>query len=208
MAMLISVGTGFLNKRPLALAGLVCAALLGTGCVELTPAEKATLGLPPELLKPPVSALEAARAQASSGTASQQTDPVLLNSLFDLLEKSDKIRPDLSKVSGTPFEELLNVGSPAAFQLRNRYLYPGVPLAEALAQKSDPALRERLVQSARWEHPEVRTTALIALARLQDDQDEHTLHEAMAHRDPAVRFGGHAGADRDLHADGRGRSGA
>lgn len=175
-----------------ALLGLfLIIALLGTGCVELTPAEKAALNLPPELLKPPVSAIEAKRAAEASreDARAPKTDPVILNSLFELLEKSDKIRPDISKVSGTPFEELLNVGSPAAFQLRNRYLYPGVPLAEALAQDSDPSLRERLVQLARWEHPEVRSTALIALARLGDDQDEHTLHEAMAHRDPAVRFG-------------------
>ncbi len=164
------------------------AAALSAGCVELTPAEKAALNLPPELLKPPVSALDAAK-HAAAGGAAAPTDPVILNALFDLLEKSDKIRPDISKVSGTPFEGLLNVGSPAAFQLRNRYLYPGVPLAEALAEGLDPSLRERLVTLARWEHPEVRSTALIALARLKDDADEQTLHEAMAHRDPAVRFG-------------------
>ena len=96
----------------------------------------------------------------------------------------------MTNMAGTPFEELLSVGSPAGFQLRNRYLNPGVPLAEALAQDSDPALRERLNSLARWERSaEVRATALIALSRLKDEKDERTLHEAMAHRDPAVRFG-------------------
>lgn len=164
----------------------LAAAFLGAGCVELTPAEKAKLDLPPELLAPPKSTIG---TWASTPTA-RGTDPVILNSLFELLARSDKIRPDLAAVAGTPFEELLKVGSPAGFQLRNRYLHPGVPLAEALAVENDPALRERLVQLARWDQSaEVRSTALIALARLKDDKDEATLHEALAHRDAAVRFG-------------------
>lgn len=169
----------------LMLRALFAAALLGTGCVELTPAEKAGLNLPPELLTPPPGvAVDSATAVVS------KIDAVVLNSLFELLEKSDRIRPDISKLAGTPFEELLSVGSPAGFQLRNRYLNPGVPLAEALAQDSDPALRERLNSLARWERSaEVRATALVALARLKDEKDERTLHEALAHRDPAVRFG-------------------
>ncbi len=60
----------------------------------------------------------------------------------------------------------------------------------ALAQDPDPALRERLVRLARWERSaEVRGTALVALARLKDLKDERTLNEALAHTDPAVRFG-------------------
>ncbi|MBI3297348.1 MAG: HEAT repeat domain-containing protein [Elusimicrobia bacterium] len=162
------------------------AALLLAGCVELTPAEKAALNLPPELLQPPRVQI----GDPAPGGPAPKTDPLIVNSLFDLLEKSDDMRPNIANLAGTPFEELLSVGSPAAFQLRNRYLHPGVPLAEALALDPDPAFRERLETLARWERSdEVRGTALVALARLKDSKDERILHEAMAHRKPAVRFG-------------------
>lgn len=174
------------------LAGLVAAALMSAGCAELSPEEIAKLGLPPEVLPAPKVRI-GDPMPGSTGTAAgpvAKSDPAILNTLFELLEKSDRIRPDLSKMAGTPFEELLKVGSPDGFRLRNRYLNPGVSLAEALALNPDPALRERLVNAARWDRAaEVRGTALVALARLKDARDEHTLNEALAHHDAAVRFG-------------------
>lgn len=177
------------------LAGLVAVALLASACAELSPEEIAKLGLPPEVLPAPKVRI-GDPMPGSTGTvvgtpvAVPKSDPAILNTLFELLEKSDRIRPDLSQVAGTPFEELLKVGSPDGFRLRNRYLNPGVPLAEALALNPDPALRERLVNAARWDRSaEVRGTALVALARLKDARDEHTLNEALAHHDAAVRFG-------------------
>lgn len=185
--------------------GLLAAALLGSGCVTLTPEELAALEIPPHALPDPPKvrigdtiavpgSTPTASGQAASGQAASEpaprADPAVLNALFELLEKSDRIRPDMTNIAKTPFEELLSVGSPEGFRLRNRYLNPGVPLAEALAQDPDPALRERLVRLARWERSaEVRGTALVALARLKDLQDERTLNEALAHSDPAVRFG-------------------
>lgn len=183
------------TPAPLAFA-LLAAALAASGCVSLTPEEIAALDIPPHALPTPPAVRIGDPVAVPGSTAAvaaapvPRADPAVLNALFELLEKSDKIRPDLKAVSGTPFEELLKVGSPDGFRLRNRYLNPGVPLAEALAQDPDPALRERLVRLARWERSaEVRATALIALARLKDLQDERTLNEALAHSDPAVRFG-------------------
>ncbi|TBR26126.1 HEAT repeat domain-containing protein [bacterium] len=183
-----------MRKLPLLAVLLSAAALLGSGCAELSPEEIAKLGLPPEVLPtPPKVRIGDSMDVLTSSSAPQavpKADPAVLSALFELLEKSDSIRPDLKAVAGTPFEELLKVGSPDGFRLRNRYLYPGVPLAEALAADPDPALRERLVRLARWERSaEVRATALIALARLKDLQDERVLNEALAHHDPAVRFG-------------------
>jgi HEAT repeat protein len=178
------------------LLGLLAAALAASGCVSLTPEEIAALDIPAHALPAPPKARIGDAVAVPGSTAAvaaapvPRADPAVLNALFELLEKSDRIRPDLKAVAGTPFEELLKVGSPDGFRLRNRYLNPGVPLAEALAQDPDPALRERLVRLARWERSaEVRATALIALARLKDLQDERTLNEALAHSDPAVRFG-------------------
>lgn len=187
-------------RRPTAslFAGLLAAVFVGAGCVALTPEEIATLNLPPEVLPAPpkVKIGDTVAVPGSTPTAAAaaepvpRADPAVLNALFELLEKSDAIRPSVAAAAGTPFEEVLKAGSPDGFRLRNRYLNPGVPLAEALAADPDPALRERLVRLARWERSaEVRGTALVALARLKDLADERTLNEALAHRDPAVRFG-------------------
>lgn len=150
------------------------------GCVELTIKQQAELGIPPSTVI----------GASGPRTELTGTDPFILNTLFDLLKISDRIKPDLSKVSGTPFGELLGVGSPNGYALRNRHLHPGVPLAEALAQKKDPAMHARLVELARWERSdEVRSTALVALALMQNEKDHHIFQEAVAHLNSSVRFG-------------------
>ncbi|PCI37636.1 MAG: hypothetical protein COB53_06020 [Elusimicrobia bacterium] len=174
--------------KPWSLLLVVFFALLG-GCRELTLEEQAELNIPPQNRVPP----KYLRTEAGkpSSVELSTTDPVILNALFELLEKSDKIGAKVSKLEGSAFEELLSVGSPNAYLLRNRYLNPGVMLALALAEDPDPALRSRLVEYARWERSmDVRSTALTALARMQNLEDERSLHEAMSHLNPIVRFGG------------------
>ncbi len=174
-----------MKPRSLLLVGFF--ALLG-GCRELTLEEQANLNIPPQNRVAP-KYLRTDQA-TTPGVELSTTDPVILNALFELLEKSDTIGADVSKLEGSAFEDLLKVGSPAAYLLRNRYLNPGVALAQALAQDPDPALRSRLVEYARWERSmDVRSTALVALAQTRDLKDERTLHEAMAHLNPVVRFG-------------------
>ena len=168
---------------------LIGALALFGGCRELTLEEQADLNIPPQNRVPPkyLRTDPAAMPRADLST----TDPAILNALFELLEKSDTIGADIGNLEGSAFADLLSVGSPKAYQLRSRYLNPGVPLAQALAQDPDPALRSRLVEYARWERSmEVRSTALIALAQLRDLKDERALHEAMSHLNPIVRFGG------------------
>ncbi|MFH2202289.1 MAG: HEAT repeat domain-containing protein [Elusimicrobiota bacterium] len=160
---------------------LAGAAALGLclGCVELPVDPNAPIFLPGA--PPPPKSLS-------------ETDPQILNALVDVLERVDKIKPDigLCDESATPaaFCEILKVGSPIGYQLRNRYLNPGVAVAEALARDPDEALRKRLVEMARWaREPEVRTTALIGLARFHNPEDYAVFHEAVAHNHPAIRFG-------------------
>ena len=143
---------------------------------------------------PPTAQAPAAPPAAASGPAPargpRRTDPQLTNALVDLFERKDRHRVDLSKSEGTPLGEILKVGSPVGYQLRNRFLNIGVPLAEALSRNDDPVFREKLVTLARWDKDgETRAAALVALARAGLPKDAAVFSEALVHLDPAVRFG-------------------
>lgn len=119
-----------------------------------------------------------------------KTDAQITNALVDLLENKDRYRIDLSKAEGTPIGEILTVGSPIGYSLRNRYLNIGVPIAEALSRDTDPVFREKLVTLARWDqNAETRAAALVAVAQSQDLRDLDIFREALVHLNPAVRFG-------------------
>lgn len=131
-------------------------------------------------------------APGRQGAASDRpirTDPQILNALIDTLEKADRIRVDVSQSEGTPLGDILRVGSPIGYELRNRFLNPGVPIAEALSRQSDPDFRSKLVTMARWDSaPETRSAALVALAQAEDPAHLPIFNEALVHLNPAVRF--------------------
>jgi HEAT repeat protein len=90
---------------------------------------------------------------------------------------------------GTPIGDILSLGSPIGYEMRNRYLNIGVPLADAFSASSDPTFREQLVQIARWDaNAESRANALIAVARAHEYGDMQIFNEALVHIDPGVRF--------------------
>ncbi len=143
---------------------------------------------------PPKGAPVEAPAAGSTGvekTGPIKTDPAISSALVDLLQNKDKAGVDLSNAQGTPLGDLLTIGSPVGYQLRNRYLNIGVPLAEGLSRdNSDPDLRSKLVELARWDrNAEVRSAGLLALAKTQDVRDLDVFREALVNVDPAVRFG-------------------
>ena len=142
---------------------------------------------------PPKPAPVEAPAPGATGVENKgpiKTDPAITTMLVDLLENQDKETVDLTNVQGTPLGDLLTVGSPVGYQLRNRYLNIGVPLAQALSRDTDPDLRSKLVELARWDRDaEVRSAGLISLAKTQDVRDLDILREALVNVDPAVRFG-------------------
>ena len=116
-------------------------------------------------------------------------DAQITNTLVDLIERKDKARVDLANVQGTPLGEILSVGSPIGFQLRNRFLNIGVPLSEASSRNADPVFRQKLIELARWDNNgETRANALVALAGLHDIAHFDIFREALVHLDPAVRF--------------------
>ena len=119
-----------------------------------------------------------------------KTDAQISNALVDLVTAKDRFKVDLSQAQGSPLGDLLLLGSPIGYQLRNRYLNMGVPLAEALSRNADPVFRERLMGLARWDsNGETRAAALVALAEARDPVHYDVFREALIHLDPAVRFG-------------------
>jgi HEAT repeat protein len=119
-----------------------------------------------------------------------KTDAQITSALVELIELKDRNRVDLSHSEGTSLGEMLTIGSPIGYNLRNRFLNIGIPIAEALSRNLDPVFREKLVELARWDRDgETRAAALIAVARAQKLADLAIFQEALVHLNPAVRFG-------------------
>ena len=119
---------------------------------------------------------------------SPKVDAQITNTLIFLLENKEKFKVDLASMEGTPLWEMLKVGSPIGYSIRNRYLNIGVPLAEAFSRNEDPVFKERLITMARWEKGEVRSAALVALASAHDKAHLGIYREALVNIDPAIRF--------------------
>lgn len=117
-------------------------------------------------------------------------DPAIANTLVKLSEERRNLKRDLTKIDGTPVADILTVGSPIGYRLRNRFLNVGIPLGEAFSRSTDPAFRAQLLELSRWDRDgESRAAALIALARTHDIKYLQVFNEALIHLDPAVRFG-------------------
>ncbi|MFA6002753.1 MAG: HEAT repeat domain-containing protein [Elusimicrobiota bacterium] len=162
-------------RRPLSW-GAAIAAFLMAGCGSIETLPEVRFGNPP-LASP-------------GGPAPIKTDAQISTALVDLVQAKDRFKVDLSQAQGTPLGDLLLLGSPIGYQLRNRYLNLGVPLSEALSRNADPVFRERLITLARWDsNAETRSAALVALAGAHDVVHYDVFREALLHLDPAVRFG-------------------
>ncbi len=117
-------------------------------------------------------------------------DAAISTTLIKLAEDRRSLKRDLTKIEGTPVADILTVGSPIGYALRNRFLDVGIPLGEAFANSTDPAFRAQLLELSRWDRDgESRAAALIALARTHDLKYLQVFNEALIHLDPAVRFG-------------------
>jgi len=117
-------------------------------------------------------------------------DPAISNALIRLAEDRRSLRRDLTKIEGTPVADILTVGSPIGYSLRNRFLNVGIPLGDAFSHSTDPAFRAQLLELSRWDRDgESRAAALIALARTHDLKYLQVFNEALIHLDPGVRFG-------------------
>ncbi len=129
-------------------------------------------------------------AMSTSTPQGLPVDAQITASLVKLAENHSRFRRDLSTAtSGTPEGDILLVGSPIGWNLRNRFLNLGIPLSEAFASNGDPVFREQLIEMARWDNDdESRAAALIALARWHDISHLQIFNEALIHLNPGVRF--------------------
>ncbi len=132
-------------------------------------------------------------AQGSAASGSGQVDPQILTAMQNLIDNDDNYTPTVTpqdSVPGTPIGDLLNLGSPAGYSLRNHYLNIGVPLAQAFAANPDPDFAKQLTTQARWAgNTETRSAALMILAQRHNPADLPVFKEALNFIDPGVRFG-------------------
>jgi len=116
-------------------------------------------------------------------------DPEIVTALLKLLEAKDNTRPANSDFTESALKDLLVLGTPAGFHLRNRYIHLGVSLSQALSPTDDPRLKDQLVELARWErNPEIRAVALLAMAGRKEEKQLAYFREALVNVDPEVRF--------------------
>jgi hypothetical protein len=165
-------------RLALKLSPLLGLALL-SGCGEVT-------------LRTDIPSSYGAPAPGTSPLAPGETklDPAISNALIRLAEDRRNLKRDLTKIEGTPTADILTVGSPIGYALRNRFLNVGIPLGDAFSHSTDPAFRAQLLELSRWDRDgESRAAALIALARTHDMKYLQVFNEALIHLDPAVRFG-------------------
>jgi HEAT repeat protein len=129
-------------------------------------------------------------AMSSTTPAEFAVDAQITANLVKLAESHGNFHRDLSAAtSGTPEGDILLVGSPIGYNLRNRFLNLGIPLSEAFSANSDPVFRSQLIEMARWDRDdESRAAALIALARWHDLAHLQIVNEALVHLNPGVRF--------------------
>lgn len=169
-------------KRPV-LAACAAAAAFAAGCGGSMDVQ---LDRPPEAYRPAPGSL----AMSSTTRTELPVDAQITASLVQLAENHRNFHRDLSTAtSGTPEGDILLVGSPIGYNLRNRFLNLGIPLSEAFASNTDPVFRTQLIELARWDRDdESRASALLALARWHDLAHLQIFNEALIHLNPGVRF--------------------
>lgn len=129
-------------------------------------------------------------AMSTTTPAGLAVDAQITAGLVQLAESHRSFTRDLtSAASGTPEGDILLVGSPIGWNLRNRFLDLGIPLGEAFSSNTDPVFRSQLIELARWDRDdESRASALLALARWHDLAHLQIFNEALVHLNPGVRF--------------------
>ncbi|MDE2142724.1 MAG: HEAT repeat domain-containing protein [Elusimicrobia bacterium] len=170
------------HKRllPAALLAVAAAALCACGGMDLR------MNTAPEAYRPAPGSL----AMSTTTRTELPVDPQITAELVKLAENHRNFKRDLSTAtSGTPEGDILLVGSPIGYNLRNRFLNLGIPLGEAFTSNTDPIFRTQLIELARWDRDdESRASALLALARWHDIAHLQIFNEALIHLNPGVRF--------------------
>lgn len=130
---------------------------------------------------------------AGSTTLAPAIEPIGLTgvtqTLIELLDKQDKAIITAEDYQSTSLHELIQMGTPAGYRLKLRYLSFGVSLVEALKAARDQDLRKRLIEMVQWSrNPTVRAEAIVTLASLYDPAHRKFLKEALLDSKVGIRF--------------------
>lgn len=110
--------------------------------------------------------------------------------LLRLLESKANERPKAEELLDPSIKELNLLSSPYGFQLKTRYTELGFLLTEGLAGTADLILKNKIVEVARsGMNPQVRASALMAVAYAREPADRGLFQEALLSQDRTVRFG-------------------
>ena len=130
-------------------------------------------------------------ASAVSSSSTAKTDPLITSTLINLFDNLNTETVTLNNTAGTPLGDIISIGTPTGFRLRNHYVHIGIPITEALSlNTSNPRIRKELKTMARWStNYEVRSEALIILANQHNIADEPVFKEALLYFHSGIRFG-------------------
>ncbi|HOW28088.1 MAG TPA: HEAT repeat domain-containing protein [Elusimicrobiota bacterium] len=121
--------------------------------------------------------------------ANVRVDPEIVMRLKALLSESELVKLSNTDVQETAMKDIFSFATPTGYDLRNRYTNLGITLAEALAGVTDPDIKVRLTEAARWAHsPNVRSVALVSMAFLKNRDDLKYFREALWDNRVMVRF--------------------
>lgn len=117
-----------------------------------------------------------------------ESDPQIVAALLKLMEVKDTRRV-WDDATSQVWPEVRNLGTPEGLQLRSRFYYLGIPLAESLGVADDPRLKEQMLEIARWEREEaIRGVALVTLAGRKEPEHGKYFNEALNNPKLEVRF--------------------
>ena len=130
-------------------------------------------------------------ASVLSSSQTAKTDPLITSTLINLFDNLNQETVTLNNTSGTPLGDIISIGTPTGFRLRNHYTHIGIPITEALSLNTkNSRIRKELKTMARWStNYEVRSEALIILANRHNLADEPVFKEALLYFHSGVRFG-------------------
>ena len=162
-------------------------------------AEDSKESKPASWMRPKIYIYQPPAVEVSTVTTFRTVDPQIIQKLIDLLQEDylgKKEEDDPTDPIASSLLAIKSLETPEGKELGNRYTYLGVALSESLGWEqikhirviSEQNLKQRLTIVARWEQPDVRSIALVALATLKDKNDLVYFQEALWSRQIGVRY--------------------
>jgi hypothetical protein len=170
--------------------------------------KKSAADNPGEAPLPPVASLASAPGASEGENVFTELDPLVITApramipatllidsrvnavLTNLLTNKANARPSAEDLTDPSVAALESLSSPVGFDLKTRYTQLGFLLTEGLAGTADLLLRNQIITVAeQGTNPQVRASALVAVAYNKSAADSGTFQTAMMAKNLTVRFG-------------------